>query len=90
MDLERAIKAASLLEAVSDQTMTSAAALKEWPGRGVETDELISAGWHELAHYENDADLGKTDPDGKAGARKRIKNWATLIRMKHGVSRSGE
>jgi hypothetical protein len=85
MENDRALKAASLLELVASGQMNPTSALNEWPDIDSEPDDLISASWHDLSHYENDVDIRKRDSRFEAKMREGLKNQAAKIRKKYNL-----
>ena len=59
---QRALAAVLLLERVLSREVTPIVALHEWPDIDSESDELLSASWHDLSHYSADADIRRRDP----------------------------
>lgn len=59
---QRALAAVFLLERVLSRELTSIVALRDWPGIASESDDLLTASWHDLSHYAADADIRRRDP----------------------------
>jgi hypothetical protein len=52
----------SLLESVVAGTLDASTALEQWPNIDSETDDLLVASWHDLAHLAADKDIRERDP----------------------------
>lgn len=75
-----------LLEAVAGEKLKPEAGLAQWPEIDSETDELLSASWHDLSHYANDDHIRSKDEEYAAYQRNLLLERASEIRAKYGRS----
>ena len=62
MDETKTEMLARLLEAVAAGELDAKEAMRQWPNADTESDELLSASWHDLLHYAEDSDIRTRDP----------------------------
>jgi hypothetical protein len=78
-----AARIATALEAVAAGEMSALTAMSHWPEI---RDRLLDAAWHELSHFENDADIRERDADYNHYQRDCLREFASRIRDQFGLA----
>jgi hypothetical protein len=84
MDWDKATVAVGLLERVARGELEASTALSEWP-LDAESDELLSASWHDLSHFAADLDIRMKDPRYRIYQASLLLKRVEQIKKKYGV-----
>ena len=77
-----AARIAFALEAVAAGDLSASSAMSQWPEI---QDGLLEAAWHDLSHFENDADIRRGDAACDRYQRDCLREFAWRIRDRFGV-----
>jgi hypothetical protein len=77
-----AASVAAALDAVASGDESASNAMSQWPAM---RDRLLDAAWHELSHFENDADTRRRDDAYDRYQRDSLRELAWQIRDRFGV-----
>ena len=84
--MDRVNRIVDILEGVADGTIDAGTVLEEeWREYEHEPDKLITSAWHELHHFQADADIRERDAAYAESQKATLISFAQEIRQKYSL-----
>jgi hypothetical protein len=78
-------RAVELVEQAASGEIDASQALASWPCSVDECDDLVATAWHELSHFDTDADIRAREPEYAELGKRTLRDLARKLRQQYAL-----